>query len=46
MEVLFGLFILGMIISSIAGSKTTKCDACEGVVSKQAAICPHCGHPQ
>lgn len=23
----------------------TKCPACDGVVSDQAAACPHCGHP-
>ncbi|HVZ49704.1 MAG TPA: hypothetical protein VG916_13045 [Gemmatimonadaceae bacterium] len=23
----------------------TKCTECQGVVSEQAAACPHCGHP-
>jgi rRNA maturation endonuclease Nob1 len=33
-----------MLISS--NGKITKCDACDGKVSKQAHVCPHCGHPQ
>jgi len=28
------------------GGKTTACSACGGKVSKEAAVCPHCGHPQ
>lgn len=45
MEFIIGIFILGVILS-LSGSKTTKCEACGEIVSKQAFICPHCGHPQ